>query len=880
MNPWESLEAFKLHQQNEATRKLKQINDTLARQSGGSSTGVDSAALQEQKRLLSKQAAAFTEQAEAQDRQTQLIRKQLEQLQQESADTKEAEERQKQRRDALYSLKVQFDDILEQLEEESQKKNGYGEFIRLKKSYEDGGGGFSSILREELFDQLDYKMLCTETKKVLKKIDPLIKHISDQETLDYLLVTFQEIYEKTQTGVIDENNYSNYVASVRELEFALDENYFDTDEHRNLYQRVSELKSRIDSVVEKAKEHNPIEPGVILWERSGLRLGNSGAVEIKIHRRSLGEDWEEYKKSTFRLGKGGHINLDLKTGSTISSETEEEENEELRDYEETYYNELGDRFNVWARLTYNEDSEDYEIIHNHICFEKISGESGKLVYEGKIDPESLPKTDTHYGIGDWAAENEFQTLIRGDIFYSNLDSSDGGVMAVDLKNQKILWNFSVGQYCQNGPDKILLSDDRSIIYLPLEGNYKVEEWDHECSYHGYQEEPPSDYKGPIWKNKGCGVVALDARTGDLKWEYKEVVPGMYEAPEMFLSVGSLCVYIVETWYKLDAISGEVDAISGEAKSDFSFDYQPHTISTKFGLLVFKGAKFYLLNPDTFQVEWENDLMGGHENCKVFGDKLVNCNEKGWGDYATTRALNFVTYDISTGRVVAKTSASQGKLNGSTVINFDSQEGEVSLHDILSGDTLWRTKLPLNPVEKVDLIITKLPSVEVEGGEWNDKWKTHKNKQGLREKIDSATGGVNGFEYLKNIVEKEKISDLENNILESVFEDDAVGVRDYLGSIGVESVIRPVQGDRENESSKSQRDFLDDIRIEKGVILISLGVDEELLGPSMLEGRLRWVLDRKPTDEELSPAYKRVIENFRVIAISNPEKNTFTSNRAV
>jgi hypothetical protein len=118
MNPWESLEAFKLHQQNEATRKLKQINDTLARQSSGSSTGVDSAALQEQKRLLSKQAAAFTEQAEAQDRQTQLIRKQLEQLQQESADTKEAEERQKQRRDALYSLKVQFDDILEQLEEE------------------------------------------------------------------------------------------------------------------------------------------------------------------------------------------------------------------------------------------------------------------------------------------------------------------------------------------------------------------------------------------------------------------------------------------------------------------------------------------------------------------------------------------------------------------------------------------------------------------------------------------------------------------------------------------------------------------------------------------------------------------------------------------
>ena len=82
MNPWESLEAFKLHQQNEATRKLKQINDTLARQSSGSSTGVDSAALQEQKRLLSKQAAAFTEQAEAQDRQTQLIRKQLEQLQQ------------------------------------------------------------------------------------------------------------------------------------------------------------------------------------------------------------------------------------------------------------------------------------------------------------------------------------------------------------------------------------------------------------------------------------------------------------------------------------------------------------------------------------------------------------------------------------------------------------------------------------------------------------------------------------------------------------------------------------------------------------------------------------------------------------------------------
>ena len=50
MNPWESLEVFKLHQQNEANRKLKQLNDTLARQPSVSSP--DTSALNEQKRVL------------------------------------------------------------------------------------------------------------------------------------------------------------------------------------------------------------------------------------------------------------------------------------------------------------------------------------------------------------------------------------------------------------------------------------------------------------------------------------------------------------------------------------------------------------------------------------------------------------------------------------------------------------------------------------------------------------------------------------------------------------------------------------------------------------------------------------------------------------
>ena len=775
MNPWESLEVFKLHQQNEATRKLKQINDTLARQSSGSSTGVDSAALQEQKRLLSKQAAAFTEQAEAQDRQTQLIRKQLEQLQQESADTKEAEERQKQRRDALYSLKVQFDDILEQLEEESQKKNGYGEFIRLKKSYEDGGGGFSSILREELFDQLDYKMLCTETKKVLKKIDPLIKHISDQETLDYLLTTFQEIYEKTQSGVIDENNYSTYVASVRELEFALDENYFDTDEHRNLYQRVSELKSRIDSVVEEANEHNPIEPGVFLWERSGLQLNYKATpVEINIRRSTLGKDWETYKASSFSLVGGKEINLDLKTGSIISSETEEQGDEEWeKEYEATYYNELGDRFDVWCLERYDED-KNHHIDDGYMYFEKISGESGQLVYKGKVDFDALPESDTHGGLGGWAAEDEFKTIIRGDIFYSNLDYSDGGVIAIDLRNQKILWNFSAGQYCHNGPEELLLCDDGDILYLPLEGTYRVEEWDDDCGHNDHyeretpeDEKPPEDYKGVFYKNKGKGVVALDARTGDIKWEHKTVVVRNYEAPSMFLSGASLCINIDETWVKMDAVSGEV-------KSNFSFNYDPYPINTEFGLVVFKGTKLYLLDPETLKVEWENDLMGSRWNCQVFGNKLVNCNGERWETYRT-RAFNLVTYDIRTGRTLAKTSASNGKLQGSKIINLDTSKMEFTYQDILSGETFWKTKLP---------------------------------------------------------------------------------------------------------SSKHEEnyDFGIDFGLREGVLLVSLGGGQSEV--EKLEKSLTEKLNRRPTDEELSPAYEKVRENSSVIAISNPVKYTFTSNRAV
>jgi hypothetical protein len=256
MNPWESLEVFKLHQQNEANRKLKQLNDTLARQPSVSSP--DTSALNEQKRVLEKQIAVLKSELEdqhkSQKEQTKLIKQQFDQIRKESELDKVAEEQQKVRRNTLYNLKVQFDDIYEQLTSSSGREEGYSSFISLKQSYEQAEGGFSSILNEDLFNLLDYKMLCSEAKKVLKRINPIVKVIGDEKSLYYVQATFSEILQQYEEGRLNEYACERFYETKEKFSFVLVEDSLLEEEHKLICRDLNNQNHNIQQYINEYRQ--------------------------------------------------------------------------------------------------------------------------------------------------------------------------------------------------------------------------------------------------------------------------------------------------------------------------------------------------------------------------------------------------------------------------------------------------------------------------------------------------------------------------------------------------------------------------------------------------------------------------------------------------